>query len=275
MDICRYKIKYADLTSGEHRIDMSEFAKSLQGFAGVFTEIGRLLKYDKITVETDAEIKPGSIDIWAIISSVQQAVADISGMKELYDTVTAYVFSKRERSDMDKVLDMLKEQMASQHEEHMQQAAARHEESMKALEIFQRQMDKPCRCGVGLVGKNCASIQISDSEDKVIARIDKETRNCLLQKPKDDVVSTEMELEIVFCEMNLEKKSCKYYLADDYQFREDDAELAVHRAFIRDPDFDVPGNAYISAFSRQEPLKVSAKIQHSKTGNKVFVMGTV
>lgn len=271
MDICRYKIKYADLTSGEHRIDMSEFAKSLQGFAGVFTEIGRLLKYDKVTVETDAEIKPGSIDIWAIISSVQQAAADISGMKELYDTVTAYVFSKRERPDMDKVLDVLKAQMASQHEEHMQQTAARHEEAMKALEIFQRQMDKPCRCGVGLVGKNCASIQISDSEDKVIARIDKETRNYLLQKPKDEVVSTEMEMEIVLREMDLTKMSCKFCMNEEYQMSEE-AEPQQYKAVIQDPDVNLPGNRYTKSFSEQKPLRVSVKIQKSSAGSKYFIM---
>lgn len=92
----------------------------------------------------------------------------------------------------------------------------------------------------------------------------------------DETVTTEeQELEIIFCEMDLEKKSCKYYLADDYQFSEDDAELAVHRAGIRDPDFDVPGNAYISAFSEQKPLKVSVKIQKSSAGSRYFIMDTL
>ena len=142
------------------------------------------------------------------------------------------------------------------------------------LRVFEKTLNKSARASVAVIGSQCQGIEI-DADNGQIVKLDRETKSRIFSRNDETVTTEEQELEIIFCEMDLEKKSCKYYLADDYQFREDDAELAVHRAFIRDPDFDVPGNAYISAFSRQEPLKVSAKIQHSKTSNKVFVMGTV
>ena len=119
VDLFQYQIKYDDLTRGEHRIDLNELGKSLQGFATVFSTVGTYVIANKlpektseykVQISTDAKIKEGSAEIIAFISAAIQALGDISIIKEYFDVICAFIFSKREQSDMDRVLEYLKNQ---------------------------------------------------------------------------------------------------------------------------------------------------------------------
>lgn len=77
-DLFQYRLKFDGLNKGEHRIDLNELGKSLQGFANTFAIVGTYSISNHITsktseyqvsVTTDAKIYEGSIDIWAIISA--------------------------------------------------------------------------------------------------------------------------------------------------------------------------------------------------------------
>lgn len=263
MDICEYRIRYLEPAAGKHRIALGEFCKSLQGFAGVFTAIGSELLHQKITVETDARLKPGSVEISSIISSALQAAPDLEAARQLFAAALRYLYGKGEKTDMEPLLDYLKSRDELDAQKYTD-----------TLRVFEKALNKNARASVVVIGSQCQGIEI-DADNGQIVKLDRETKSRIFSRNDETVTTEEQELEIVFCEMELEKRSCKYYLADDYQFREDDAELAVHRAGIRDPDFDVPGNAYISAFSEQKPLRVSVKIQKSSAGSRYFIMDTL
>ena len=68
----------------------------------------------QVVISTEAEIKKGSIDIIAIISSVSttavslQPIAEtLNTFKETVSTLIGFVFSKRESADMERVLEYI------------------------------------------------------------------------------------------------------------------------------------------------------------------------
>lgn len=279
-----YKIKYSDLTLGEHRIDLNEFAKSLQGFANSLAIIGTYITHNKITnksseftvrIETEAEIKQGSIEITVFIASLLQAVGSISDLKTVFDLFTDYIFSKRGEDKMNEILDYIKSRDERDSQERIKLAELQHESYIKTLEVLQKTIDGPCKNSVGLIGNSCNQIDILDNQNqnRVVASIDKETRKSLMQKKKEQPEIIEKQMNVVFTEINLLNQTCKFCDAEIYENSEDEESLVTYSAKINDPDIDIPNNRYTAAFNEQIPLNVEIKEQRTAENSKIFIMG--
>lgn len=188
-----YKIKYSDLTLGEHRIDLNEFAKSLQGFANSLAIIGTYITHNKITnksneftvrIETEAEIKQGSIEITVFIASLLQAAGSISDLKTVFDLFTDYIFSKRGEDKMKTILEYIKSRDERDSQERIKLAELYKECYIQTLETLQKAIDGPCKNSVELIGNSCNQIDILDNQNhkQVVASINKEIRKSLMQK---------------------------------------------------------------------------------------------
>ncbi len=277
-----YKIKYSDLTLGEHRIDLNEFAKSLQGFANSLAIIGTYITDNKITnksneftvrIETEAEIKQGSIEITVFIATLLQAAGSISDLKTVFDLFTDYIFSKRGEDKMNRILEYIK----SRDERDSQERIKLAELQLKTIEVLQKTIDNPCKNSVGLIGSSCNQIDILDNQNqnRVVASIDKETRKSLMQKKKERPEIINKQMNIIFTEINLLNQTCKFCDAEMYENSEDEESLVTYSAKINDPDITIPGNEYTKSFDERTSLKVNIKERRTAENSKIFIMGFV
>lgn len=279
-DLFQYRLKFDGLKKGEHRIDLNELGKSLQGFANAFATIGTYSISNRITskaaeyqvsVTTDAKIHEGSIDIWAIISASAQCCANILDIKNMFDAVCAFIFSKREQSDMDKFLEYLE----SRDQKDLEKDKMKHEENLAILNFLSKAVDSNLKNCLSPIGKTCNSISLGSGNnnkiEKEVSYIDTNIKNTLLTKntEKEEISKT---IEIILVALNKKTCSCQFYLKDDYINAEDEEErneLSTYSGKITDPNFDLPSNSYTRAFDANSPIKVVAKVKHN-TNNDVY-----
>lgn len=285
VDLFQYQIKYDDLTRGEHRIDLNELGKSLQGFATVFSTVGTYVIANKlpektseykVQISTDAKIKEGSAEIIAFISAAIQALGDISTIKEYFDVICAFIFSKREQSDMDRVLEYLKTRDAID----LEKEKLHHEETMETIKSLTKLADSSIKNSLSSIGNGCKTIQLSsgliNEPLKVISNIDSDIKRVIYKKdpPKEEA---SQNIEILIYSLNKKTANCNFYQkeqVDKYEL-DDSIELTSYSGKITDPNFELPLNAYTTAFSNDSFLKVVAKVKHNQNGDVYYISDVI
>ncbi|WP_406030675.1 hypothetical protein [Succinivibrio sp.] len=285
VDLFQYQIKYDDLTRGEHRIDLNELGKSLQGFATVFSTVGTYVITNKlpektseykVQISTDAKIKEGSAEIIAFISAAIQALGDISSIKEYFDVICAFIFSKREQSDMDRVLEYLKTRDAID----LEKEKLHHEETMETIKSLTKLADTSVKNSLSSIGNGCKTIQLSsgliNEPLKVISNVDSDIKKVIYKKDqsKEEVSQT---LEILIYSLNKKTANCNFYKkeqVDKYEL-DDSIELTSYSGRITDPNFELLLNAYTTAFSNDSFLKVVAKVKHNQNGDVYYISDVI
>ncbi|SFJ74071.1 hypothetical protein SAMN04487865_1001108 [Succinivibrio dextrinosolvens] len=285
VDLFQYQIKYDDLTRGEHRIDLNELGKSLQGFATVFSTVGTYVITNKlpektseykVQIFTDAKIKEGSAEIIAFISAAIQALGDISTIKEYFDVICAFIFSKREQSDMDRVLEYLKTRDAID----LEKEKLHHEETMETIKSLTKLADSSIKNSLSSIGNGCKTIQLSsgliNEPLKVISNIDSDIKRVIYKKdpPKEEA---SQNIEILIYSLNKKTANCNFYQkeqVDKYEL-DDSIELTSYSGKITDPNFELPLNAYTTAFSNDSFLKVVAKVKHNQNGDVYYISDVI
>lgn len=283
-DLFQYRLKYDGLKKGEHRIDLNELGKSLQGFANAFSIIGTYSVSDRITsksteykvsITTDAKIYEGSVEIWAIISATLQCCPNISDIKNLFDAVCTFIFSKREQSDMDKFLEYLE----SRDQKDLEKDEMRHEENLALINIISKCVDPNLKNCLAPIGKTCNSIKLgvgnNNQVEKEVSVIDSNVKNNLLARnhEKEEISKT---IEIILVALNKKTCSCQFYFNEDYVNKEDDDanDISTYSGKITDPNFELASNSYTKAFDSNTPIKVIAKIKHN-TNNDIYYISDI
>ena len=285
VDLFQYQIKYDDLTRGEHRIDLNELGKSLQGFATVFSTVGTYVIANKlpektseykVQISTDAKIKEGSAEIIAFISAAIQALGDISIIKEYFDVICAFIFSKREQSDMDRVLEYLKTRDAID----LEKEKLHHEETMETIKSLTRLADTSIKNSISSIGNGCKTIQLSsgliNESLKVVSNIDSDTKKVIYKKDQSKE-ETSQNLEILIYSLNKKTANCNFYQKEQFDKYEldDSIELTSYSGRITDPNFELPLNAYTTAFSNDSFLKVVAKVKHNQNCDVYYISDVI
>ncbi len=156
-DLMELNVRYEELSMSDQRIQLDEFARSLSGFAGLLGIVGNYAYTSRlaeksddwsVTVSAEARVERGSINLAVIISSIStiQPIADtlnsIASFKEMVCNLLGFIFSKREQSDMDKLLKFLSEREQSAGEMRIRLEQVRSEERRRHDEIMQEERRK-------------------------------------------------------------------------------------------------------------------------------------
>lgn len=285
MDLFQYQIKYENLSRGEHRIDLSELGKSLQGFATVFSTIGSYVLTNKIPkktseykvqISTDAKIKEGSVEIMAIISAAIQTLGDISTIKDYFDVICAFIYSKREQINMDKVFEYLKTRDAVE----LEKEKLHHEETMEIIRTLAKLADPSVKNSLTSIDNGCKTIQLSSSLINKpltkVSNIDSEIKSAIYKKEQTQEECSQT-FEILIYSLNKKTTFCNFYQKDQVKKHEIDntVKLTSYSGKITDPNFELPINSYTTAFSHNSFLKVIAKVKHNQNGDLYYISDVI
>lgn len=285
IEIAKYKIKFENLSKGEHEIDLNLLGISLQGFAKTLKTAGQLsvkqLKIEdkntaKINVTTDAKVLPGSIEICVyvkmVLAALQESAGAIENVKTLFNGMCSLFYSKREKTDMDAFKDIL-----------LKVEQNRHIEIGEALDIANKALELTgvnCANSVSPIGKECQKISIyketkqeNNTDVQNIAEIDINVKNAISAKTDKKEEKTKYE-NILLCALDKTKKSCKFYLKTNYEAHKikGDITLNVFRGEIIDPDFESQNNAYAKSFYEETYIRVFLKKVTKDKKEKYYLM---
>lgn len=266
--IAKYVIKYDGLACEEHVIDLSAFGTSLQGLgdtlsiAGTYVLTGQIpVKASdyKVKVYTDAKIQAKSIDVYAFVQGLQQAVGTITGIKEIFNSILSFLFSKMDKNDSDTArlaiekLSWLAEQSDK----------ARHSETEKVLDILRVLTQASNKKALSPVGSQCSELKLIDSAETVF-NADQAVK-AAVSKSIPQSVSKLSEYDVYLYELNKLNCSCKLCKQEDYDENFDNPK--TYPGKIVDENFKSQnGNPYLDAFASGKLLHIVAKEITSKSG---------
>lgn len=284
MDELQIKIKNKDLKLGEYRISLEDFAKSLSGYSNVLSIVGTYSVSGRIEekpenwivdVVTDAKLAPGSIEIIAIISAISQAAQPIgetiNSIRELFNAMCSFIFSKRSDSDSQNAVNAILNYSIESQKITADTAKHAIDKIAEITKMYSRNALNP-------IGKSCGEIDLIQpatnlqEKDKLIATVDNEVKK-VISKNEQPVVSQIMEFDIILCSLNKISNKCTFIKAEDCPnnnyYENDNESFIKHNAVISDDAFSLPSNVYTTAFNTGEILRVQAKLK-TTAKNKIY-----
>ena len=265
--IC-YVIQYDGLSLGEHEIDLAELGESLQGFskilacAGNYVATGQVSRqYGKLAVKvsTNAKLEAGCIEIpvW-VTSHADSLFSGFAGA--VLSAVMAFVLSRRGKKEME-LLSKALEKALDQNQELQTQNKELQARLLNTIEKLADGLTAANRQALAPIGRSCKTISVMDEGNTssfVVA--DESLKRALNSQPEAKVLPIK-EYAGTITELDLLSGSCKVSLSGD----DDDRVNAV----IADPELEIPGNAYVTAFAKREELAFMAKATLSLDGEIV------
>lgn len=263
-----FTIKYEGLALGEHSIDLASLGESLQGFskilatAGHFVATGQYVRQystQSVSVTTDASLRPGSIELMAIVTPVISNPLFTACAAAVLTVVVQHVLSRKDKKEMEHLAAALK-QALDQNKELADNSKQLNDQLMSTINRMADGLVAASRQAVAPIGRSCKSISIiKDNETLVSAG--PEFKASVAHA--DDEISPLQEYKGVISELDKENGNCKLTV---------DSNARVN-GVISDPTLALPGNAYIESFVRDQLITVTAKAQIDKDGNitKLFI----
>lgn len=287
-DLMELSIRYEDLALAKNRMKLDDFAKSLSGYANVLGIVANYALVSQIeekpdnwqvVISTEAEIKKGSIDIIAIISSVAttavslQPIAEtLNTFKETVSTLIGFVFSKRESADMERVLEYIEKR----DERDLKMAELAKEERENMLATLLEALQKPGKIALQPIGKSCKQINIyaieQEENPKLVAGADKEIKKVFNKQHTKTEISESLTVNVLFVSIDKLSKKCTFVLESDIPDGLDDIDSAPRiKGNITDPRFELESNLYTKAFDQNCVAEVEAKIKTTGDDQTYFI----
>ncbi|MCW2763362.1 MAG: hypothetical protein JWR85_3563 [Marmoricola sp.] len=249
--------RYDGLDADSHVVEIGDLATSLKGLGRILSVVGTFVVSEKVVER--AKVRPvrimvgppreGCVVIQAAMAWLDQHsfVGGLSG--GLLVNLVTYIFVRAagQKEEM--------KHLAASLETAIRELGHRDDKVVEGLlSTINRMADvlKPAaKQAVLPVGRSAGTLTIGEENSMATGHVIDRAERDAIYAVDPPQIGNEVEIELLFVEMNLDSKSCRVVGAG-----EDDHRVSAE---ITDPEFLVPNNAYVTAFAAKSPLVVRAK----------------
>lgn len=273
-----FTIKYDGLRLGEHVIDLASLGESLQGFAKILATAGHFVATGQyvsqysaqtVTVTTDAQLKPGSIDIVASIQAMCSSNIFSGTAGNILGVVLQRILSRNDRNGNQEEMEHLAKALELalvQNKENADNARRITEQLIKIIDRMSDGLASARRQAVSPIGKSCTEISIfNEKNDKIVTTdlSDKAAWNAT----DDEQVTKSQYFYGHLTELDKITGNCKLTIDPGERLN----------GTISDPMLQIPENVYVTAFAKDLRVKVIAKALVDKNGEvqRLFISDAI
>jgi hypothetical protein len=248
-------IRFDGLDAAHHEIEIQAFAKSVKGFGRIIAVAANFAATENFVQHKDAmdvrvvvrPPEPNCVTMAAVVQWINTPLLSnvVGGIIVL---LIGYIFArnanqKHEMKHLHAALETAIQELGNRDQKVVNRLLATVDRMADALKPATREAVNP-------IGRSVQKVTVSNAEASAPVVLGTAERDAIESRTPAEITPEET-YEVLFTEMNLDRRTCRLTLPDDSEKR--------ISAEISDPAVAIPNNAYATAFAARRPLKVRAK----------------
>jgi hypothetical protein len=249
-------IRFDGLDAAHHEIEIQAFAKSIKGFGRIIAVAANFAATENFVQHKDAmdvrvvvrPPEPNCVTMAAIVQWVEASPLLTNVVGGLLVILIGYIFArnanqKQEMKHLHGALETAIKELGNRDQRVVDRLLGTVDKMADALKPAAREAVNP-------IGRSVQKVTISNTEAPSPVVLGTAERDAIESRTPAEI-KPERSLEVLFTEMNLDKRSARVAITD-----EPDIRVAAE---ISDPVVSEPNNPYALAFASQQPIMVRAK----------------